>query len=101
MTQTLTLQLSDEVYAAVKQAAESNGQTPAELIAANVRRQFPTPSTPVEHDERPLRALIPEAIQTMAQQMAAQSGRSSEDIIAEFRAQIAPRPRARLTEEEW
>ena len=37
----------------------------------------------------------------MAQQMAAQSGRSAEEIIAEFRTQVAPKPRARLTEEEW
>ena len=42
-----------------------------------------------------------QSLHSFAQQMAAQSGRSPEEIIAEFRARIAPRPRARLTEEEW
>lgn len=42
MSQMLTLELSDDVYEAIKKAAEATGQRPAEWVALNLRRQLST-----------------------------------------------------------
>lgn len=43
MSQVLTLELSDDVYEAIKKAAEAMGQRPAEWVAGNLRRQLSVP----------------------------------------------------------
>lgn len=40
MSQTLTLELSDEVYTAIRRQAETAGTSPAHWIASTLERQF-------------------------------------------------------------
>jgi len=41
MSQILTLELPDEVYEAVKKAAEAKGKTPAEWVTESLRQRLP------------------------------------------------------------
>ena len=44
MSQTITVELPDEVYAAVQQVADTAGVTPAEVAASTLRQRFGTGS---------------------------------------------------------
>ena len=43
MSQTLTLELPEEIYEAVMKAAEATGKPPAEWITAHLHRLLPSP----------------------------------------------------------
>jgi len=95
MSQTLTLELPDEIYQAVKSAAEASGQSPAELAAAKLRQLFPV------CDEAQCRREIPDSIYEILQRIAPQMGKTTEEMAAEWQAQFTPKPRPQLTEAEW
>ena len=40
MSQTLTLELNDEIYAAIRRQAEAAGTSPAQVVAASLAQQF-------------------------------------------------------------
>jgi hypothetical protein len=85
--------LPDDVYDAVTRVARASGQSPEEWIAADLSRLIPNGG-----DETPQRPLPKELYQVL-QQEAARLGRPLDDVIAEYRATHAPKPRPELTEE--
>ncbi|MCS6806385.1 MAG: hypothetical protein RMM98_07095 [Acidobacteriota bacterium] len=54
MSQTLTLELPDEVYEAVRQAATATGETPAEWLVKGLGQRFGGRDGSAECDEQPL-----------------------------------------------
>jgi predicted transcriptional regulator len=45
MSQTLRIELSDEVYAALQQHAEATGTSPSDLVATTLALQYSAPSS--------------------------------------------------------
>lgn len=94
MSHTLTLELPDNVYQAVRQAAEANGQSPAKLAANKLEQLFPV------SNEAELRRKIPAQIYELLQAVAPRMGKTTEELAAEWIAKYSPKPRPPLTEEE-
>ncbi|MGH9834635.1 MAG: hypothetical protein ACREBD_01695 [Blastocatellia bacterium] len=94
MSQTLTLELPDDVYQAVKSAAEANGKTPAELAASKVEQLF------TAGDAAEPRRQIPQLIYELLQEVAPRMGKTIEELAAEWVAKYSPKLRPQLSEEE-
>lgn len=60
-----TVELPDDVYAALREAAEASGMTPADWIAAHL----PIPSGPVNHQQP-----VPHAARSLAAEFAGRIG---------------------------
>ncbi len=101
MSQTLMLELPDEVYKAVKKAAGATGKTPAEWIAADLCQRLPAPDGAATREEQPLREQFTEDHWEIFEKVAARQGRRAEELAAEWIAKYRrPPPRPQLTEEE-
>lgn len=94
MSQTLTLELPDDVYQAVKSAAEANGKTPAELAASKMEQLF------TASDVAESRRKIPQQIYELLQEVAPRMGKTIEELAIEWVAKYSPKPRPQLSEEE-
>lgn len=93
----MTLEVPDEVYAALERAAGEAGVTPTEWITGSVRRLLPA-----REDGRPLPEPGPNT-RLALEQIALQEGRPFEEVMAEWRKEVErrrPKPRPELTEEE-
>jgi hypothetical protein len=94
MSKTLTLELPDEIYDAVEQAAEASGKRPAEWVAIRVSQllsawengqEVPQPLPEIDH---------------LLRQVAAEWSRPLEEVRAEWNASVQPKPRPPVAEEE-
>jgi hypothetical protein len=86
MSKMLTLELTDAMYDAVKEAAE--------WIASSLLQLLPT------REQRQRRLELAKVIDDTIGQIAAKSGRPKEEVAAEWRARYGPKPPPQLTEEE-
>jgi predicted transcriptional regulator len=111
MSHTVVLRLSDEDYAPIEREAAATGRTPAEIIVEQLRGRIAPPSRRDEPDargeERPAAAgdiVTYEEVQSLfaetARQLAAERGRPAEEILAEMKAKMRPKPRPPLSEAE-
>lgn len=94
MSQTVTVELPDGVYNAVKAAAEVNSQTPAVWIAINLPQLLSQTVEALVHPN------IPNEVFVLLQQMATQLGKTTEELAREWLARYGPRFAPSLTEEE-
>ena len=107
MSHTIVLELSNEDFMPIRQVAEATGRTPAEVMVATLRQHpprieepaRPSPTNQLAAARARTAADIQAAIRTTAEEMAARTGRTPEEIIAELRASIAPKSPV-LTEAE-
>jgi hypothetical protein len=94
VSKTITLELPEEIYEAVKEAAGAAGKQPAEWITHRLEQLLPgSDRSSANSSPRP-------DIETLLRRVAAQWGRPLEEVRAEFKAACAPKPRPQLTEEE-
>lgn len=101
MSQTLILELPDEVYEAVRRAAAATGQTPTEWLVKDLGQRFGVRDGSTERDERPLEEQFSKELLETFQAVAARHGRTREDVAAEWVAKYRrPEPRPPLTQEE-
>jgi hypothetical protein len=110
MSHTIVLELSDEDFAPIAQEASATGRTPAEIIVQRLRGHAASQQEPVREAET-ADALpqssgpitdedVQAAFTAVAQRIAAQTGRPSEEIVAEIRANLQSKPRPPLSEAE-
>ena len=110
MSQTLTVELPDDVYEAVKRTAEATGQTPAEWLATDLRQRLGVRDGSAERDEPPSRpnqqpgpSLDPTKcsdVYRYLEEIAPAMGKTADELLAEWRAKRPPKPPPPLTEEE-
>ncbi len=101
MSQTLMLELPDEVYEAVKRAADATGKTPAEWVTESVCQRLPAPDGAAASVEQPLREQFTPDLWEIFEKVAAKQGRTAEELAVEWIVKYRrPRPRPQLTEEE-
>jgi hypothetical protein len=101
MSQTLTLELPDEVYETVKQAVETTGQTPAEWIVTDLDRRLSGRDGSSERAQPLPPPDVPPGIYEILQQIAPQMGKTTEEVVVEWKVKYGAKPRPQLTEEEW
>ena len=94
MSQTVTVELPDGVYNAVKEAAEVSGYTPAHWIALNLPQLLP------QHVESSLSPNIPNEIFVLLQQLAPQLGKTIEELTTEWVERYGSKLAPSLSEEE-
>jgi hypothetical protein len=94
MSQTLTLELPDEIYEAVRQAAEATGKPPAEWITTNLSQLLPA------REAMETRLALAKAKEEAIAQMAAKLGKTREDVAAEWRARYGSKRAPQFTEDE-
>lgn len=94
MSQTVTVELSDGVYNAVKAAAAVSSQTPAAWIAINLPQLLPQTVDALLHPN------IPNEIFVLLQQLAPQLGKTTEELAREWLARYGSKFVAPLSEEE-
>jgi len=100
MSQTLTVELPDEIYQAVKKAAEAAGKTPAEWLVKDLRQRLPVPDGSTEPSEQmPSQEIHPE-IHAILQEVAPKLGKLPDELITEWKAKHGAKPRPQLTEKE-
>jgi predicted transcriptional regulator len=100
VSRTLVLELSDEEYARLQRLADATGRTPAEAVRGYLR-EVTLPPEASESARAAMSADVRAAIRAMAEQVAAESGRTPEAVEAEFRASLRPRQRPPLSPAEW
>lgn len=94
MSQTVTVELPDGVYSAVKEMAEAIGTTPAKWIAINLPRWLP------KGDAEPLHPNIPNEIFALLQQLALQQTTTVKELAGEWVARYGSKPVPQLSEVE-
>jgi hypothetical protein len=94
MSHAITLQLSDHEYAALERAAAVSGEAPDEWAAARLRERLPL--APENGSE----GAIPSEIQEFLLRWAASTGRSIDDVTAQWLRELSPQPRPPVSEEE-
>lgn len=94
MRKTLTLELPDEVYEALEQAAQMTGKPPAEWITAHLPQLLPS------DEAQEIRLAIRKAKEKTIEWMAAKQGITKEEAAAQWRARYGPKPPPQLTVEE-
>jgi hypothetical protein len=109
MSHTIVLQLTDEDFAPIEREAAATGRTPAELIVERLRapatRRNGSPVSPPAETPAPTSDIITyEMVQTIfaetARTIAAETGRPAEEVLAEMKASMRPKPRPPLSESE-
>jgi hypothetical protein len=100
MSQTLTLELPDEVYEAVKRTAEATGKTAAEWLVKDLGQRFGVRDGSEERDRPPARQERRSDVYRFFEEIAPTMGKTADELLAELRAKHAPKPRPPLTEEE-
>lgn len=110
MSRTVMIELSDEEYALIEREAEVTGRTPDDVIATTLHRHASllaliTPK--VESVEEPVQesgpitaAEVDRALRSAVERLAPGTGKSPDELLADFRARIRADPPATLTEEE-
>src|SRR5438552_4054683 len=94
MSKTLTLELPDEIYDAVEQAAEASGKRPAEWVASRVPQLLP-----VSENGQEVPQPLPD-IDHLLRQIAAEWGRPLEEVRAEWQTSVQPKPGPPLAQKE-
>src|SRR5712692_9077960 len=94
MSQTLTLELPDEMYEAVKQAADATGKPPAEWITTRLPQLLPS------REAQEVRFALARAKERAIEQMAAKLGKTKEEAAADWQARYGPKPPPQLTDGE-
>jgi hypothetical protein len=94
MSQTLTLELPEEIYEAVMKAAEATGKPPAEWITTQLPQLLPS------REAQEVRLALAQAKEQAIEQMAAKLGKPKEEVAADWRAKYGPKPPPHLTDEE-
>ena len=94
MSQTVTVELPDSIYNAVKAAAEVSGHTPAGWIALNL------PQLLSQNAKASVHPHLPNEIFVLLQQLAPQLGRTSEELVTEWLARYGSQSTPPLSEEE-
>jgi hypothetical protein len=94
MSHTLTLELPDDVYQAVKSAAEASGKTPAELAASRMKQLF------LANDVAEPQRKIPQQIYELLLEIAPRMGKTIEELASEWVTKYSPKLRPQLSEEE-
>jgi hypothetical protein len=110
MGHTIVLELSDEEYGPIEREAAATGRTPAEIIRWRLRvgalqATSPLPAAPPEEQSAPSSDIVTyEMVQAIfaetARKMAAETGRPADEILAEMKANLRPKPRPALSDEE-
>ncbi|MBI3951951.1 MAG: hypothetical protein HY314_16010 [Acidobacteria bacterium] len=101
MSQTLTVELPDEVYEAVERMAEATGTTPAEWLAKDLAQRLGVRDGSTERDEQPLEEQFSKELLETFQAVARRHGRTIEEVAAEWVAKYRrPQPRPPMTEQE-
>ncbi|MGH9427656.1 MAG: hypothetical protein ACRD2L_15300 [Terriglobia bacterium] len=94
MSQTVTVELSDSVYDAVKEAAKVSGCTPAGWIASNLPHLLPQEAEASVHPQ------IPNEIFVLLQQLGLHLGKTTKELVTEWLARYSTRSAPPLSEEE-
>jgi hypothetical protein len=102
MSRTIALQLTDEEFATIQQAAESVGRTPEEVIVTSLRREGllgEPPSTAARSGI--IDAAAAEAFMLAgARKLAPGTGKTPEEIVAEWNERMRPILFREVTEAE-
>jgi hypothetical protein len=112
MGHTIVLELSDEEYGPIEREAAATGRTPAEIIRRRLAVQPgpPPPPPAAEREEHPAPPgessgivtyeLVQQLMAETARKMSAETGRPADEIMAEMKASMRPKPRPQLSDEE-
>jgi hypothetical protein len=101
VSHTITLEVSDENFAAIRRVAATTGQPEAEVILDRLRRHGPLESDATRRRREATGAAIEAAIAEATRETAARTGKTPEDVARAWRASLlAQLPGQRTDEDE-
>jgi hypothetical protein len=100
VSHTITLEVSDEDFAALRRVAATTGQTPAEVILDRLRRYGPLESDEMRRRREVTEAAIDAAVAEVTRRTAARTGQTPEEVAREWRASLHAQLPARRTDDD-